>query len=195
MKLLPVPNLIPSRSPHNPDLSFFNSLSTGQPDRRGWHDSVEPRRSFRGLSSGNDDSDDEAEFVDASDTTPPPSSASSKPLLDIYIPPSPTTLSSAGPKPPFRLPELTIQPSSPAAPTPGGNIHPNDRGDFACISRVRSTRATLWCSQIHAQDIRSQILRIDWVFFGTLLSCITRHRVARSRHSGKSCTAITQEGR
>jgi phosphatidylserine decarboxylase len=75
-----------------------------------------------GLSSDNDDSDDEAEFVDASDTTPPSSSGSSKPLLEIYIPPSPTTSSSAGPKPPFRLPELTVQPSSSATPTPGGNI-------------------------------------------------------------------------
>ncbi|KIM40811.1 hypothetical protein M413DRAFT_446183 [Hebeloma cylindrosporum] len=70
-----------------------------------------------GLSSDNDDSDDEGEFMDTSDTTPPPT-ASPKPLLDIYIPPS----STAVPRPPFRLPELTIQPSSPATPTPGGNL-------------------------------------------------------------------------
>jgi phosphatidylserine decarboxylase len=65
--------------------------------------------------------DDEAEFVDTSDTTPPSSSGSSKTLFDIYIPPSPTTLSSAGLKPPFQLSELTIRSSSPAMPTPGGN--------------------------------------------------------------------------
>jgi len=59
-----------------------------------------------GLSSDNDDSDEETDFVDTSDTTPSPS-ASPKPLLDIYIPPSPSSTSStpattADPRPPIQ---------------------------------------------------------------------------------------------
>ncbi|PPQ93553.1 hypothetical protein CVT25_005520, partial [Psilocybe cyanescens] len=93
----------------------------------------------------NDDEDDsDEEFVDAlSDASPgvsPGVGAGTKPLLDVYIPPSEDLFAPAvppvavgashnqrqgqgqGPRPPFNLPELNILPSSPATPTPGASL-------------------------------------------------------------------------
>ncbi|KAF4622347.1 hypothetical protein D9613_009567 [Agrocybe pediades] len=89
-----------------------------------------------GLSSDEGETEDEAEFMDASDTTPPLSSNSPKHLASIFVPPSEQSSGSTtgtvvdltkpgvgqqdSPKPfNLQLPELNILPSSPATPTPG----------------------------------------------------------------------------
>ena len=108
---IPIPNLdsnevtpisISFQSRANTDWSFFKYLCGIQTESVGTNRS-NPGIHLEddgGLSSDNDDSVEETDFIDASDITPPPS-ASPKPLLGIYIPPSPTLSTTASSRLPF----------------------------------------------------------------------------------------------
>ncbi|KAF8957740.1 phosphatidylserine decarboxylase-domain-containing protein [Flammula alnicola] len=125
-----------------------------------------------GLSSDPDDSDDEAEFVDASLHTtlfrplPPPSSADTDRTQPVVgqAPPQP--------RPPFNLPELKILPSSPATPTPGNlpTAMPTEDTPRASASFSVPTPQ----SSRFPKKIRPQVLGVDQLDGGTFVARAAR---------------------
>ena len=113
-------------------------------------------------------------------STPQISPPSPKPLLYIYTPPSPTSSITSSSRPPFGFPELTIQPSSLATPTPVGGLS-------TPMPMMEDTpRASVGFSQPTPQSGAARFIpntkSQDPIVIS--ISCTTRSLVACGRYSG-----------